>query len=217
MEKLGVFLSRILAAVLLLAALGAAGLAIFACRNYHNAMPILVREPEQALSQLEGMLEELCAGSYGDASRRMLGCPELGLEEPPEDELGRLLWDAFSGSMEYRLEGGCYTTEAGLAQDISLTYLDLSTVTARLRERSQTLLEQRVAQAEDVSQIYDENNEYREDFVMEVLLTAAADALREDGQTVTVQLTVNLKHQDGQWWVVADKALLDAISGGIAF
>jgi len=28
---------------------------------------------------------------------------------------------------------------------------------------------------------------------------------------------VNLSYQDGKWWVVADEALLDAISGGILY
>jgi hypothetical protein len=56
-----------------------------------------------------------------------------------------------------------------------------------------------------------------EDVVMAVLFEAAEDALAEDARTVTVSLTVNLKFRDGQWWIVSDTALLDAISGGILF
>ena len=78
-------------------------------------------------------------------------------------------------------------------------------------------LEQRVLDAVDVSEIYDENNEYREDFVMSVLKDAVADALEEDAKKMTVELTVNLSYQNGKWWVVADEALLDAISGGILY
>lgn len=90
-------------------------------------------------------------------------------------------------------------------------------MTVNLKERSQTLLEQRVAEAVDVSEIYDENNEYREDFVMAVLRSAVEDALKEDARKMTVELTVKLSYQDGSWWVVADEALLDAISGGILY
>ena len=50
---------------------------------------------------------------------------------------------------------------------------------------------------------------------MEVLKEATQDALQEDAKLVTVSLTVNLKYQDGTWWVIADDALLDAFSGGI--
>ena len=128
-----------------------------------------------------------------------------------------ILWDALLDTMEYDLTGQCYTTDMGLAQDLTFTYLDPTSVTANLRTRSQTLLEQRVAEAEDVAEIYDENNNYREDFVMDILFEAAQDALREDSKTVTVVLTVNLKYQDGQWWIIADTNLLDAISGGVLF
>lgn len=206
-----------MAAALLTAGVAAVWAAVQIGLNYHDALPILLEAPEAAVAQVEAMLEEVCDARYGDAARRMLGCPDLGAEQEPEDALGKLLWEAFAGSLDYSLEGACYTTEAGLAQDITFTYLDITTATANLRERSQTLLAQRVAQAEDVSQVYDGNNEYREDFVMDVLQTAARDALREDAGTVTVELTVNLKYQDGQWWIIADKALLDAISGGILF
>ena len=107
--------------------------------------------------------------------------------------------------------------EQGLAQDVSISCMDVTSVTVNLKERSQTLLEQRVAEAVDVSEIYDENNDYREDFVMAVLRDAVEDALEEDARMMTMELTVNLSYQDGKWWVVADEALLDAISGGILY
>lgn len=207
----------LLAAVFALTGLTAAGLAVYAAAHYHDALPILLSAPDSATRQLTGMLEEICDGRYGDAAKRMLGCPELGADKAPADPLGALLWDAFAGSMDYRLEGECYTTGAGLAQDVTVTYLDISSVTADLRRRAQEELTRRVAEAEDVSQIYDESNNYREDFVMDVLLCAAEAALQEDARSVSVTLTVNLKYENGQWWVVADKALLDAISGGILF
>jgi hypothetical protein len=93
----------------------------------------------------------------------------------------------------------------------------MTSITETLRSRSQAMLAQRVAEAEDTSEVYNEKNEYREDVVMEILFAAAEDALAEDARTVTVPLTVNLKYRDGQWWIVADTALLDAISGGILF
>jgi hypothetical protein len=68
-----------------------------------------------------------------------------------------------------------------------------------------------------VSEIYDENNEYREDFVMNVLYDATVAVLEENAKKQTCEVTVNLSYQDGNWWVVADEALLDAISGGILY
>ena len=79
------------------------------------------------------------------------------------------------------------------------------------------MLEERVAAAEDVSEIYDENNEYREELVMDVLYEAVEDALEEDARSMSMTVTVNLVFRDGKWWAVADEALLNAISGGILY
>ena len=72
-------------------------------------------------------------------------------------------------------------------------------------------------EAEDTSEIYDANYEYREDFVMEVLYDAAVEAVKKDAKTNTVFITINLSYQDGQWWIVSDNELLDAISGGVLY
>ena len=92
---------------------------------------------------------------------------------------------------------------------------ELASLTENLRERAQTLLEQRIAQAEDTSEIYDENNEYREDFVMAALYDAAQEALEQDARTTSWELTLNLIYENGQWWIMPEPGLLVAISGGI--
>ena len=185
--------------------------------NYANAQPIMLAPPESAKACLVSMLDAVCEGDYQEASCHILGTPDLGVDSGPENQVGVLLWDSLVQSMEYQLEGDCYTTDEGLAQDIVITCLDLTSITENLRDRSQALMEQRVAEAEDTSELYDENNEYREDFVLSVLADTVQEALDQDAKTITVSLTVNLKYQNDQWWVVADSALLDAISGGILF
>lgn len=204
---------------LILAAVGAATLllTLYVCKTYTNQPPILLAAPDTATGRLETMMEAVCLGDYNAAGQFMLGTPDFGAEEKPEDDLGLLLWDAYMQSMDYSLTGECYTTDEGLAQDITFTYLDITSVTKNLRQRSQDLMEQRVAAATDMSEIYDSNNEYREDFVMAVLYDTAKDALREDAKIVTVSVTVNMKYQDGTWWILPETDLLDAISGGILF
>ena len=185
--------------------------------HFTETKPILLAPPNSAMEQLTDMLDAVCDSDYAEASQYILGTPDLGADVSTQDALGQILWETFVQSMDYQLEGDCYTTDDGLAQDITFTYMDITSITATLRERSQAMLEQRVAEAEDITQVYNENNEYREDVVMEILFAATEAALAEDARTVTVPLTINLKFRDGKWWVVADTALLDAISGGILF
>ena len=197
--------------------LGAAAAAIILSMNFVNAKPILLTPPDVARSKVIMLMNAVAEGNYEEASQTIYGTPSLGVDREASDEVGVMIWEAFEGSVTYELVGDCYTTEQGLAQDLTVTCMDVTSVTANLKERSQTLLEQRVAEAEDVSEIYDENNDYREDFVMDVLRDAVKDALEEDVKTMTVNLTVKLSYQDGKWWVVADEALYNAISGGILY
>lgn len=209
--------STLLSVLFFVVGVCATGAAVWLGANYANAQPIMLAPPESAKACLVTMLDAVCEGDFQGASRQILGTPDLGADAEPEDPVGVLLWESLLQSMEYRLEGDCYTTDEGLAQDIVITCLDLTSITENLRARSQAIMEQRVAEAEDTSEIYDENNEYREDFVVGVLADTVRDALTEDARTTTVSLTVNLKYQNDQWWVVADSALLDAISGSILF
>ena len=61
--------------------------------------------------------------------------------------------------------------------------------------------------------MYDEKNNYREELVMQILETAAGQALREDGNYITHTLSLHLCYSDDRWLVAADPALLDAIGG----
>jgi hypothetical protein len=147
----------------------------------------------------------------------MLDHPDLGINKAPQDEVSALIWSAFVDSTSYSFSGECYTTDDGLAQNITFTCLDISSITSKLRDRSQALLKARVDAAEDTSEIYDENNEYRTDLVNEVLRQAVTDALEEDKQYLTSEITVYLKYQNDQWWVQADQVLLDALFGDVLF
>ena len=180
-----------------------------------DAEPVLIAEPVEATRKVEELMDAVVSCDYEKASSLIYGNPTLGLDRDPADQVGIMLWDAFTKSQSYELKGGCTAVESGLVQQVVFTYLDMTSVTANLGERSQAMLVERIEAAEDIDEIYDENNEYREDVVMEVLEEAVAKALKEDAQNVTVELTVNLIFRDGQWWIVADNALLNAISGGV--
>jgi hypothetical protein len=180
-----------------------------------NAMPVLVQPSRDALNTASVMLQAVADGDYALAESLILGQPNLGVDRQADGEVGRLLWQLYQSSLEFSPLGECFATGSGIAQCYRVRYLDLDSVTATLRGRSQALLEQRVAEAEDVSEVYDENQEYREDVVMEVLLQATRDAAREDATYVEAEFTVNLIYSDGKWWVVSDSQLLSAISGNL--
>ncbi len=181
-----------------------------------DASPVLLRTPHEALNTANAMLTAVCQGDYNTAGTLMYGSPDLGVNRKASDEVGVRIWDAFVQSLRYELVSSCYATDSGVAIDVRLTGLQMDSVTANLGSRSKALLEKRVAEAQDVSEVYDENNEYREDFVMSVLADAAQEALVADARQTQWEFTLNLVSHEGHWFIMPEQPVIHAISGGIA-
>lgn len=188
---------------------------IYLAIRFVDVGPILLKEPDEAKQQVVTMLDALAEGDYDTVSASLYGMPILGIDREPEDAVSNLFWQAYQQSISCEMVGSFYATESGVAHNVVIRSMDLQSVTRNLRDRSQALLEERVLAAEDPSEIYDENYEYREQFVMDVLMDAAQDALAEDVEYISWEITLNLIHENGQWWIMPEDALMEAVSGGI--
>lgn len=208
-------ISKLFAGLFGILGLAVAGFAAMMALNCRTADPLLLVPPEAAQERTVAVMEAVCQGEYDTAAGMILGNPRFGMEGNPEDPVEAMVWELFGKSFSYTLEGACYATEEGLAQKLTVSYLKLDSVTEHLRSRTQDLLEQRIAEAEDVSEIYNENNEFQESFVMAALLDAARQAIQEDVDYVTVEITANMIFRDGQWWLLPEAQLLSALSGGM--
>ena len=204
------------AAVLALLSLTAAVFGVYVAVTNRNSAPVLLQPSQAAIDTADAMLRAVSDGDYKAAAQYILGSTDLGVDRQAKDEVGVLLWDAYQESLEYTPAGESFATDSGVARNYTVRYLDVNAVMGTLRERSQSLLEKRVAEADNMAEVYDENNEYREEFVMEVLYDSAVQALKEEASYVEDSFTVNLVHREGKWWVVADDALKRAISGSLA-
>ncbi len=203
------------AAVFAVLGLLAAGAGIWLALTNTDATPVLIGSMDTARDQVSTMLELVSQGDYEAAGERMLGSPSLGADRQPSDEAGVLLWEAFVESFSYELVGECYACETGVMQDVRITCLELSSVTAGLRERTRSILNRRLEEAEDVSQIYDEDNNFREDVVMGALAEAVEQAIEENAVLKSTEVSVELICDGERWFVVPRDDLLSAISGGI--
>jgi hypothetical protein len=188
---------------------------IYLAFSNREASPVLVKQPQEAREQVQTMLDALCDGDHETVSRCLYGTPDLGMEGQAADRVGQLFWEALGASFSYEIPGDFHATDSGVALDVTISALDMGAVTVNLRERARVLMENRIQEAENTDQIYDENNEYREDFVMDALYDAALEALEQDAKTITWDLTLNLIYENGQWWIMPDQALLKALTGGI--
>lgn len=209
-RKIGFF-----SAIYGIAGLFLAAACVFLALQNRDASPVLVQQPQAAMDRVHTMLDALCAGDYGTVSGCLYGQPDLGMDREAEDPVGRLFWEALADSFAYEAGEKFHATDSGVSLDVTVSALDLGSVTEKLKDRAQAKMEQRIAEAEDVSEIYDENNEYREEFVLDSLYVAALEALDQDARQISWELTLNLVYENGQWWIMPEQDLLRAISGGI--
>ena len=193
---------------LLLAAL------VLACCVFGRTMePKMLFPSDGAARCAEALMDRLCRGDYAGASACCLGNPAL--DPTPRTETEKQLWQAFSDSLEYTLVGSSYATAQGVAQDVTFRSLLLPGVTRNLRQRAETLLERRVAEAKTMAEVYEEDLSYREDFLRAVLSDAVKEAIEEDGCSLEQTLTLQLTCDRGRWQVTPDAAWMNAVCGGI--
>lgn len=183
------------------------------CLLFRNAPVRIVQLPEAAVNASDAFSQALNDGDLTSAAALIYGQPELGTETVPADPETEAIWNAFLESISLEYTGKCYATENGLARSGTITTLDVAALTAKLPERTQALINQRIIAAEDLSEIYDDQNQFRQELVTEILAQALQQALAEDAKTITREVTLQLVNRDGSWWVVPDQALLQAISG----
>lgn len=198
----------------LLGAAIAAG-TVFLCLQSLNQEPVLVKAPIAAATQVESMMRAVCKNDYAAVSELIYGNPDLGASLESEDPVTATIWDAFISSIEYEMTGECYATSAGISQNVHLKYLDIVAITEALQIRARNLLEQRINAAENMEDIYDENNEFRQDFLDTIVVDAVRETIAQDSQYLETDLIVKLAFSDGKWWIVADDALVNFISGGM--
>lgn len=206
---------RFFSAVYALLGIAAAAVGVFLALSNMFAGPVLMEEPEAARKQVQSMLDAMCDQDYETVSACLYGQPDLGLDREAADPVGQMFWEAVSGSFTWESRGNFYATDSGVALDVTISAIDLNSLTENLRQRAQGLLEERVRAAEDASEIYDENNEYKTEFVMAVLQDAAEDALEQDARTISWDLTLNLVYENDRWWIMPEQPVLEALSGGI--
>ena len=188
--------------------------------GFHNihAEPVLLKSSDAATRQVVDMMEAFCEGNYAEAEQRLLGDIQMGADGEAADPVGQLVWETFLGSLRYELVGEQYATNEGLAQRIRIVALDMDVITAYIEANTKSRLDaevtRRLETRENLDEIYDDNNEYRDSFVSKILMETAQEAVKLEPVMVETELTLSLAWENGKWWVVPNDLLFQAVSGG---
>lgn len=205
-------IANLLTALGIVLAMGTVGIVALAV----NAAPVILMRPDDAVDRARDMMHAACSGDYETASGMMYGTPNLGTRPADSSPAVDLIWEAFLESLDYTFPGECYATDSGVAVDVNIRYLDVPSVVEGLDSHAQALLSQRIATAEDSTEIYDENNNFRQELVTEILRDATLQVLEENKEYQEQTIPLYLVFDQGEWWVMPDADLLNVLSGSIS-
>ena len=169
--------------------------------------------PDGAQRCAEAFCDAVNQGDLAAAGALIYGQPDLGVEVQPATEQGALVWNAYADSMVCEFSGNFYAAQSGLARDARITALDIAALMEKLSQYAESSLSAKINAAETLTEIYDENNNYRADLVEQVMREALQQALNWEKATVSIDVTFRMIYRDGSWWIMPDQALLQALSG----
>ena len=158
--------------------------------------------------------DALLAERYQEAYDCLSDYTTLGLENEPENEEARLIYQALKDSYSYELVGRCEENQMEAVQRVSFTFLNVKRVETEISKRVNTVLALLVAE-KPRNEVYDANDQYLPELTDEVYLLALKQVLESpEFYYGTAEFDVELSYIDGQWLMKTNPALFNALMGG---
>lgn len=177
--------------------------------------PVRAEVPEAAKVCAEEVVQLLCEGDLHKVSEKLYGRPDLGVEEALTGEAAAA-WEIFRSGISCELTSDYYVSGSSFAVDAVITVPKIESITDSVTGHAKALLEERIAAAEKMAELYDENNEFRRELIDEIMAQAVEMAFAEAPETLTFETTFGFAYQGKQWHVVPDGNLMRALQGGLA-
>ncbi len=206
---------RLLALLFFLLALGTGALAGLAIRTAKTSAPVIPDEAPTA--RLEQFFDALKRRDWPAVSDCLAGGGSLGLEATPEDPVAAALWEAERAVWDFEILPGNTLEGAQLCKAVRVRCLDAAALSETIGALVEAKLAAAVEAADTEEAIYTAEGAYRPELLEWALLEAATEVAADPaGCTSVREIPVRLELDRGQWRIVADKALLGALTGGAA-
>ena len=181
-----------------------------------NSAPAIVMDPQVLADAAAQTLDCVRTGDYDALGQMLYGAPNLGDSPKDTDDLENMILMTFLQSIRYRISPDCRASDSGISLDVQITCLDISALSESLQAIVPDLMNQIANEKGDESLVYDENHNYLDSFLDEVLRTAAQQALADEPQTMDTVLTLDLVQWSGRWQVVPTNAFVQLLCGYVS-
>lgn len=149
--------------------------------------------PQEAKAVSDRFIEALSTGDDTALEGLIYGQPELGADGDFQTEAARRIWEAFRDSIACEPAGECYREGQEIYRDVTIMALDASGVAASVS-----------AYVQPTADTLDGDK----------LLLEAVEKALSAGERVSVRGRLRLLKSEEQWYVIPDKTVLSAMSGG---
>ena len=138
----------------------------------------------------------------------------LGLENAPDSEESRQLWNALKESYDFSLHGACEQDKLSAKQLVEFRHLNVDAVKRDAAGRIDGIL-RKIVETRTRGEVFDAEDNYLPSVPEEAYRQAFAEALgNAENYYTSSQITVPLTFMDGRWLITADSNLITALSGG---
>lgn len=193
-----------------------AGLAVSVCVVGYSFGTLYTRpdgDPKETVEKFYSSLEQ---GDYEAAYACLSDYTGLGLENEPADENGKLVYQALRESYSHTVMGEATVDKLSAFVPVRFRYLKVKDTEQSIQEEVNRILEQ-VVKNSPHNRVYDANDKYLPEVTETVYSNALADVMENVSDFYTTeQFNVELVYKDGQWFIVTDPEMLNAIVGGTA-
>lgn len=177
--------------------------------------PVRAEVPEAVQACAEEVVQLLNEGDLNNVRLKLYGSPNLGTDGTLTGEAASV-WEIFREGITCELTSAVSVSGSSYAVDAVITVPEIASMTDSITEHAKRLLDDRVAVAEKMAELYDENGEFRQDVIDAVMAEAVALAFAEEPEMLTFETTFGFAYQADQWYVVPDGNLMRALQGGLA-
>ncbi len=188
---------------------------VLLCLTNLNTPARLEEVPQEAALCAQSFLEAVEAGELEAAAGFIYGQPQLGTGREPATAESKAVWQVFLASLSWEYLDEFQVTDRGLARTVGLTALEIPTMTGKLLGKASALMNERVALATTMEELYDETGNFRADLIDSVMVQAMDQMLAEGGELTTWEFTLEVVNREDRWWVLPGQAFYTALSGGV--
>ncbi len=169
-------------------------------------------DPQETVT---AFFDAVLAEDYPAAYACLNNYSSLGLENAPEGDVSRMLYDALKESYSYTTLGPAEIDRMEAVQKVAILHLNLPALKKDAAGRVDAILEQ-IAEKTPHNDLYDAEGNILPSVLDDVYYRAVEQSLNGEKKfNTSSEVVLKLKYVGGRWLIEAGEELLSALSGGI--